>query len=84
MDALGDDFTDADLNSAGERITRAVRAICALPARNADDVSLKLTAMSDGNQVRNDCDLNAAIDELCNVLSDGIRAGHAHEKGIDA
>jgi hypothetical protein len=84
IEATPDDVTDAQLNAAGEVLTRAVLAIMALPARNFDDIitKLMLTGIEDG-PARNDR-IRDILNEACLVLDAAIQRGKQRGEASDA
>jgi len=77
MELLGSDFTDAELDAAGDVRTAAILTVLALPARNLSDSLYKLDlAGIDGGHLRNDCDPSAIINEANDVLNAALRRGH--------
>lgn len=76
MDALGDDFTDEQLDAAGAVRTEAIMTVMALPARSIDDSIYKLDlAGIDGGHLRTDCDPSAIMNEMLSVLDTAVGRG---------
>lgn len=80
MDALGDNYTDEQLNAASEVRTAAIMTIMALPARNVADSLYKLDlAGIDSGHIRTDCDPSAIINEANAVLNAALARGSQKE-----
>lgn len=76
MEALGDVYTDDQINAAGAVRMDAIRTILALPARNISDSLYKLDCcgIDDGHLI-NDCDPAAIMDEARDLLDSAIAQG---------
>ena len=85
MDALGDDYTDEQINAAGAVRMSAILTVLALPARNISDSLYKLDCcgIDDGHLI-NDCNPAAIMDEAREMLDASIARGRgliAQERG---
>lgn len=73
---LGDDFTNAQLDAAGDVTTAAIQVVMALPARNLSDCLFKLDCAGiDDGHIRVDCDARAIIAEATALLDAGHHRG---------
>tara|TARA_R110000868_G_scaffold305573_7_gene566627 strand:- start:10942 stop:11313 length:372 start_codon:yes stop_codon:yes gene_type:complete len=78
LDALGDDYTNAQADAATDAITAAIQVIMALPARTLSDSLIKLDLAGvdgSGDSIRCDCDVLAIMNEATGLLDAGIARG---------
>jgi predicted metal-dependent hydrolase len=74
IDALGDDYSDEEIDPLVDVRTLAVASIQALPARNIDDMMFKLNAaLGDGDLVGADCSVGAIIDETLALITSSMQ-----------
>lgn len=78
IEALGNDFEDAQLDALVAVRWRAVMSICALPARNLGDTIYKCTVSGiwNGNPL-SDVSATAIFNEADELLDAAIARGHA-------
>ncbi|MBZ9649406.1 hypothetical protein K9B33_17870 [Sphingobium sp. 3R8] len=75
FEALGEDYTNDEANSAGAALSEALGAVWALPARNMSDIIVKLNLADLDGATRDDCPVREIMNEATEILDAGIARG---------